>query len=102
MTPTQTTTEEPHPSGTQTGPQPPANTHVGQPADCDGWHVVVDGDSCQSVAANAGISLATSLEWNPSVSDDCKEKFWLDQANCTHRKGQDLDITTSQDASTTV
>lgn len=101
LTPTQISTEEPEPTGTQTGPQPPANTHEGQPKDCDGWHVVVDSDSCQSVADNAGISLVTFLEWNPAVSTDCKEKFWLDQAYCTHREGQGISITASQSPSTT-
>ncbi|KAL8366616.1 hypothetical protein RB595_010465 [Gaeumannomyces hyphopodioides] len=65
LPPTQTTTtEEPEATGTG-GPQPPAPTHEGQPADCDGWHVVVSGDSCQSVADGAGISFQTFLEWNP-------------------------------------
>lgn len=80
LPPTQTTTEEPEP--TETGPQPPAATHDGQPEDCDGWHVVVSSDSCQSVADNAEISLETFLEWNPAVSDDCTENFWLGQAYC--------------------
>ncbi|KAF1927817.1 carbohydrate-binding module family 50 protein [Didymella exigua CBS 183.55] len=95
LTPTQTSTEEPAPTGTQTGPQPPANTHDGQPEDCDGWHVVVESDSCQSVADKAAISLVTFLEWNPAVSDDCKENFWLDQAYCTHREGQGISTTAS-------
>ncbi|KAH9227041.1 carbohydrate-binding module family 50 protein, partial [Colletotrichum gloeosporioides 23] len=89
LPPTQTTTtEEPEP--TETGPQPPAPTHEGQPEDCDGWHVVVSSDSCQSVADNAGISLATFFEWNPAVSADCTENFWLGQAYCTHREGQGI------------
>lgn len=99
LPPIQTTTEEPEPTGT--GPQPPAATHEGQPEDCDGWHVVSSSDSCQSVADNAGISLATFLEWNPAVSGDCTENFWLGQAYCTHREGQGISITASQSASTT-
>ncbi|KAI8273677.1 hypothetical protein K4K60_010537 [Colletotrichum sp. SAR11_57] len=100
LPPTQTTTtEEPEP--TETGPQPPAPTHEGQPEDCDGWHVVVSSDSCQSVADNAGISLATFFEWNPAVSADCTENFWLGQAYCTHREGQGISTTASQSASTT-
>ncbi|KAI8938745.1 hypothetical protein NX059_004612 [Plenodomus lindquistii] len=101
LSPTQTTTEEPEPTGTNTGPQPPAPTHEGQPEDCDGWHVVISSDSCQSVADNAGISLATFLEWNPAVNDDCTENFWLGQAYCTHREGQGISTTASQSASTT-
>ncbi|OHF04584.1 LysM domain-containing protein [Colletotrichum orchidophilum] len=101
LQPTQTTSEEPEPTGTGTGPQPPAPTHEGQPEDCDAWHVVISSDSCQSVADNAGISLATFLEWNPAVSDDCTHNFWLGQAYCTHREGQGISITASGSASTT-
>ncbi|KAF2131265.1 carbohydrate-binding module family 50 protein [Dothidotthia symphoricarpi CBS 119687] len=101
LPPTQTTTEEPEPTGTETGPQPPAATHEGQPEDCCGWHVVYSSDSCQSVADKAGISLATFLEWNPAVSDDCSENFWLRQAYCMYREGQGISTTTSQPASTT-
>ncbi|KAF5852240.1 hypothetical protein GGP41_001009 [Bipolaris sorokiniana] len=91
--PTQATTTAPEP--TDTGPQPPAATHEGQPSDCDGWHVVSGSDSCRSVADNAGISLATFLEWNPAVSADCTANFWLGQAYCTHRQGQGISITSS-------
>ncbi|EFQ25778.1 uncharacterized protein GLRG_00922 [Colletotrichum graminicola M1.001] len=94
LPPTQITTEDPaQPTATGTGPQPPAPTHDRQPGDCDGWHVVSSSDSCQSVADNAGISLAMFLEWNPAVSADCT-------AYCTHRQGQGISITTSQSAST--
>lgn len=101
LQPIQTTTKEPKPTGTETGPQPPAATHEGQLGDCDGWRVVSTSDSCQSVANNAGISLATFLEWNPAISDDCTKNFWLGQAYCTHREGQGISTTASQSALTT-
>ncbi|KAH7305459.1 hypothetical protein B0I35DRAFT_381589 [Stachybotrys elegans] len=61
---------------------PPAPTHSGQPADCDEWHVVVEGDSCQSVADGAGISADQFFDWNPAVSKDCVTNFWVGQAYC--------------------
>ncbi|KAK6220001.1 LysM domain-containing protein [Colletotrichum tabaci] len=64
------------------GPTPHAATHSGQPADCDTLHVVVSGDSCQSVADGAGISLDQFYDWNPAVSRDCVANFWLGQAYC--------------------
>lgn len=69
------------------GPSPPAPTHTGQPADCDEWHVVVEGDSCQSVADGAGISLNQFFDWNPAVSKDCVDNFWLGQAYCVGISG---------------
>ncbi|EGX87923.1 muramidase, putative [Cordyceps militaris CM01] len=84
----------PTPTVTQTPdggkPHPPAATHSGQPADCDVWHVVSGGESCQSVADGAGISLDTFFEWNPAVSKDCTSNFWVGQAYCTHREGQGI------------
>ncbi|KAL1862577.1 hypothetical protein Daus18300_008537 [Diaporthe australafricana] len=84
LQPKPTGTEAPAPTATDGGdgkPQPPAATHSGQPADCDGWHVVSSIDSCQSVADNAGISLEDFYAWNPAVSKDCTTNFWLGQAN---------------------
>ncbi|TQV92641.1 Peptidoglycan-binding Lysin subgroup [Cordyceps javanica] len=93
LMPTTTSTQEPTP--TDGKPHPPAATHSGQPADCDGWHVVTGGDSCQSVADGAGISLETFFQWNPAVSKDCTVNFWLGQAYCTHREGQGITSSSS-------
>ncbi|KAH7038381.1 LysM domain-containing protein [Microdochium trichocladiopsis] len=83
LMPTRTSTEELEPTATDDGkPKPPAATHDGQPADCDGWHVVAESESCQSVADNAGISLEDFYAWNPAVSRDCSTNFWLGQAYC--------------------
>lgn len=79
---TPTTTTPAATATSTTGPTAPGPTHTGQPATCDAWHVVVDGDSCQSVADAAGISLAQFLAWNPAVSGDCSTNFWLESAYC--------------------
>ncbi|KAH7009822.1 LysM domain-containing protein, partial [Ilyonectria destructans] len=94
LPPTQTTTEEPEPTGT--GPQPPAATHEGQPEDCDGWHVVSSkGDSCGSLASDNGISVDQFYAWNPAVSRDCITNFWLGQAYCVGVSGAGSGVTTT-------
>ncbi|KAL1616832.1 hypothetical protein SLS56_011264 [Neofusicoccum ribis] len=90
------TTPEPEDPGSTTAPAvPPGPTHSGQPADCDEWHVVVEGDSCQSVADAAGISREQFLAWNPAVSEDCLTNFWLDQAYCVGTAGDGTTTTTA-------
>ncbi|KAK4128906.1 carbohydrate-binding module family 50 protein [Parathielavia appendiculata] len=83
------------------GPTPPAPTHSGQPADCDTWHVVVSGDSCQSVADGAGISLNQFYDWNPAVSRDCATNFWLGQAYCVGISGDGGGTATTTSSTTT-
>ncbi|KAL2259269.1 hypothetical protein VTK26DRAFT_7116 [Humicola hyalothermophila] len=94
------TVTETDPAETTTSVGPPAPTHSGQPADCDTWYVVVEGDTCQSVADAAGISLSQFLAWNPAVSSDCVENFWVGQAYCVGVSG-DADTTTTATATTT-
>ncbi|KAK1635257.1 LysM domain-containing protein [Colletotrichum phormii] len=102
LPPTQTTTEEPAPTGTGTEPQPPAATHEGQPADCDGWHVVASkGDSCGSMASDNGITVDQFYAWNPAVSKDCVTNFWLGQAYCVGRSSVGGTPTTTSSIPTT-
>ncbi|KAK0736847.1 LysM domain-containing protein [Apiosordaria backusii] len=81
---------------TPSGPKPPAPTHSGQPPSCDTWHVVVSGDTCATVAAKAGITLPQFLSWNPAVSADCSQNFWLDYAYCVHVASSSSTATTSR------
>ncbi|KAK3185814.1 hypothetical protein K4F52_005470 [Lecanicillium sp. MT-2017a] len=87
------------PTATTSG-GPPAPTHSGQPANCDTWHVVASGDSCQSVADDAGISLSQFYDWNPAVSRDCVTNFWVGQAYCIGVSG-DGGSTTAPTTTTT-
>lgn len=80
VVPSSTMTDNGGPSSTSKGP--PAPTHRGQPGDCNKWHVVVEGDSCGSVAEKHGIRKPQFFEWNPAVSKDCVNNFWLGQAYC--------------------
>ena len=54
----------------------------GQPANCNAWHTIVDGDDCDNVPKKFGITRAQFLEWNPAVSSDCLQGFWLKYAYC--------------------
>uniref|UniRef100_L2FME9 LysM domain-containing protein n=1 Tax=Colletotrichum fructicola (strain Nara gc5) TaxID=1213859 RepID=L2FME9_COLFN len=82
-------------------PTPPAPTHTGQPSDCNKWDVVVDGDSCGSMAADNGITVDQFYAWNPAVSKDCVTNFWLGQAYCVGRSSVGGTPTTTPPASTT-
>ena len=76
VTPTGSTTATP------TGPSPTSPTQTGQPSNCNKWHTIVDGDDCQTVADDYGLTKEQFLVWNPVVSEDCLEGFWLDYAYC--------------------
>ncbi|KAI4609218.1 uncharacterized protein J4E87_011072 [Alternaria ethzedia] len=61
---------------------PTGPVHPGQPESCNGWHTVVKDENCQIVSQAYGISTEQFLEWNPAVSSDCRDNFWLDSAYC--------------------
>ncbi|KAK7732720.1 hypothetical protein SLS63_004975 [Diaporthe eres] len=75
------------PDSSETGPMPPGPAISGQPADCNKWSIVTEGLSCTDMAANAGITLAQFLAWNPAVSPDCLINYWLDEAYCVGVEG---------------
>lgn len=83
-------------SSSSTAIKPPGPTHTGQPATCNKWHVVVSGDTCTSVATEAGITLAQFLVWNPAVSSDCTRNFWVGSAYCIGISGQGAPSTTGK------
>ncbi|KAH6684917.1 hypothetical protein F5X68DRAFT_241940 [Plectosphaerella plurivora] len=61
---------------------PGGPVHPGQPANCNGWHTIVSGDNCSNVPQKYGITLTQFLAWNPAVSSDCQQNFWLESAYC--------------------
>ena len=93
-TPSTTATE----TGTP-GPTPPADTQPGQPKDCNKWDIVDDGENCDTMATAAGISRSQFLAWNPAVSQDCSQNFWLGYAYCV---GVANAVTSTTTASTSV
>ncbi|KAI9372269.1 hypothetical protein BJX61DRAFT_456321 [Aspergillus egyptiacus] len=59
----------------------PTPTQPGMVGRCDTFHLVVAGDGCWDIAADAGIALDDFYAWNPSVGTDCAG-LWLDYYVC--------------------
>ncbi|KAG8161313.1 hypothetical protein KVR01_009577 [Diaporthe batatas] len=57
--PSPTTSQAP----TTTAVSPPGPTQEGQPANCNKWHVVRDGDGCWAISNQYGITLETFYKW---------------------------------------
>ncbi|RAO73092.1 uncharacterized protein BHQ10_009104 [Talaromyces amestolkiae] len=49
----------------------PSPIQTGMVSTCDQFHLVVSGDECATIAADAGISLDTFYSWNPAVGSSC-------------------------------
>ncbi|EEP78778.1 predicted protein [Uncinocarpus reesii 1704] len=49
---------------------------------CNSFHLVSDGDSCDTIAAAAGVSLSDFYSWNPAVGNTCTT-LWLGYYVCT-------------------
>lgn len=64
----------------------PTPTQSGMVSDCDDFYLVVSGDSCYDIAADAGISLDDFYDWNPAVGSDCAS-LWPDYYVCTGISG---------------
>ncbi|KAJ5986039.1 hypothetical protein N7451_010404 [Penicillium sp. IBT 35674x] len=54
----------------------PTPTQAGMVDDCNGFHLVASGDSCQTIATAAGIALADFYSWNSGVGSGCSS-LWL-------------------------
>lgn len=90
------TTSAPPTSTSSSGP--PGPTHNGQPVNCNRWHVVEEGDNCATVPAKYKIDQEQFFKWNPAVSTDCLQNFWLGSAYCV---GLAAGSSTNPPASTT-
>ncbi|CAM1502565.1 Fc.00g073410.m01.CDS01 [Cosmosporella sp. VM-42] len=62
--------------------KPNGETLDGIAANCDAYHTVKKGDDCNTIASGFHISRSDFLKWNPAVSDDCTENFWVNYAYC--------------------
>ncbi|KAJ5798431.1 uncharacterized protein N7503_007727 [Penicillium pulvis] len=60
----------------------PTPTQAGMVDDCNGFHLVASGDSCQTIATAAGIALADFYDWNSGVGSGCSS-LWLAYYVCT-------------------
>ncbi|KAL2834838.1 hypothetical protein BJY01DRAFT_252812 [Aspergillus pseudoustus] len=59
----------------------PTPIEPGMVDNCTAFHLVVSGDTCADIAADAGISLSDFVSWNPGVGSDCSG-LWLDYYVC--------------------
>ncbi|OGE58531.1 hypothetical protein PENARI_c001G09168 [Penicillium arizonense] len=94
-TSTSTSTEATQPPSSTT----PANDHEptqpGLADNCDKFHFVVDGDSCEKIQKDASISQAQFSKWNPYINDKCSN-LWLDYYVCTHVPGAETVVSRDQ------
>lgn len=81
------------------GIQTPTPTREGMTRSCNQFYLVKSGDTCQTVTARYGISLAQFLEWNPSVGSGCGG-LWLDTYFCVRVIGSTPTATTKAPTST--
>jgi LysM repeat protein len=61
---------------------PPAPIQPGTATNCNAWHVVSAGETCEVVERAAGITHAQFLAWNPDVNEACTVNFWGTYAYC--------------------
>ncbi|PYI10815.1 hypothetical protein BO78DRAFT_393791 [Aspergillus sclerotiicarbonarius CBS 121057] len=56
---------------------PPTKTQAGQPTDCDKWHLVGPGDTCDRIYQRYRNTITKEelLEWNPQLKVDCDYPF---------------------------
>ena len=60
----------------------PTPTQAGMVKNCNSFHDVKKGDTCDTIAKSAGISLSNFYTWNPGVGKDCSS-LWLGYQVCT-------------------
>ncbi|KAL6230022.1 hypothetical protein BDW75DRAFT_234733 [Aspergillus navahoensis] len=82
-TTTTTTSSSTNASTTTTGSSitTPTPIEPGMVDGCTAFHLVVSGDTCADIAADAGISLTDFVSWNPGVGSDCSG-LWLGYYVC--------------------
>ena len=59
----------------------PTPFQVGMTGNCKTFHLVKSGDTCATIAATAGITVAKFVSWNPAAKSDCTG-LWLDTYSC--------------------
>jgi len=68
---TPTTSVKPTTTSAGNGITTPNPFQAGMATNCNAFHLVVSGDECAVVAANAGISITNFISWNPAVGPSC-------------------------------
>jgi LysM repeat protein len=74
---------------------PDKPTQTGTISTCNKWYDVVSGDTCGIVEQAFSITHAQFIAWNPAVSQDCSQNFWVGEAYCVGiGAGQPVSTTT--------
>lgn len=63
-------------------PTPGGPTFPNTVPECIAWHTVVPGDGCWAITQTYGITLTDFYTWNPDITNDCADNFWLGYAYC--------------------
>lgn len=79
---TPTTTSKTTTTTTGNGISTPTPTQPGMTPNCDRFHFVVTGDTCDSIAKAAGITTAQFVAWNTGVGSSCTG-MWANAYVCT-------------------
>lgn len=66
-----TTSSSSSPTTTGDGVSTPSPIQRGMVSTCNNFYLVQSGDTCASIVATAGISLADFYTWNPAVGSTC-------------------------------
>ncbi|KAF7535389.1 hypothetical protein G7054_g5453 [Neopestalotiopsis clavispora] len=82
-TPTTTVTTTSTTTSTGNGVSTPTPTQPGMTPNCDKFHFVASGDTCDSIAKAAGITTTQFINWNTGVGSDCTS-MWLNAYVCIH------------------
>ncbi|KAL2068497.1 hypothetical protein VTL71DRAFT_14834 [Oculimacula yallundae] len=61
---------------------PTGPTQPGTVSNCNKYHTVVKGDDCGTLESKYGITHTQFITWNPAVSQNCLDNFWLGNSYC--------------------
>lgn len=85
-TPPSTTAPASTTSTTTTAAPSNSPTMPGVAANCDRFHLVESGDTCDAIASSSGITSAQLRAWNTEINAACSN-LWLDYYICTRVPG---------------
>ncbi|KAJ0423305.1 hypothetical protein BJY00DRAFT_299839 [Aspergillus carlsbadensis] len=92
--PTSTSTEPTSTSPPSNGIETPLPIQPGMVDNCDAFHFVERGESCTTITAAHGITLAQFTAWNPTVGSSCGG-IWADAYVCVSIIGHSPGSTTT-------
>ena len=72
----------PRPTKPGNGIATPTPTQPGMVSNCDAFHKVATGDSCDTIASKNGITVAQFLEWNTAIGGKACNGLWADAYVC--------------------